>query len=153
MNLYFLPRRFLHSMKMQIKPLSVGVRALIEDDAGRILLIKHTYVPGWHFPGGGVEPGETAQSAIEREVQEEAKVKITRQPNLIGVFLNSRFSKRDHVLLFRSRDWEITDKFQPNLEIADMQLFERENLPTDLSLGTASRVEEIFNSKPPSPYW
>lgn len=153
MNFYFLPRRFLHSVKMQIKPLSVGVRALIEDEAGKILLIKHTYVPGWHFPGGGVEPGETAQSAIEREVREEANVRITQPPNLIGVFLNTRFSKRDHVLLFRSRDWEIIEKFQPTLEIADMQMFHRDDLPSDLSLGTSRRIDEIFNSKAASPDW
>ncbi|MGI9401858.1 MAG: NUDIX domain-containing protein [Rhizobiaceae bacterium] len=138
---------------MRVKPLSVGVRALIEDDKERILLIKHTYVPGWHFPGGGVEPGETAQSAVEREVHEEARVRITRPPELVGVYLNVRFSKRDHVLLFRSRDWEITENFVPTLEIADMKLFPRDNLPTDLSMGTAKRMDEIFNAKPPSLHW
>lgn len=153
MNLHFLPRRFIHNVKMRVKPLSVGVRALIEDDAGRILLIKHTYVPGWHFPGGGVEPGETALSALEREIREEAQVKIAQPANLIGVYLNTRFSKRDHVLLYRCREQEVIEEFKPSMEIADMQRFAPEQLPEDLSLGTSRRIEEVFRSKPPSTDW
>lgn len=153
MNLYFLPRRILHGLKMRLQPLSVGVRALVEDDRKRILLIRHTYVPGWHFPGGGVEPGETTQAAIAREVREEALVQLTGTPELVGVYLNHRFSHRDHVVLFRCRNWKMLADFRPTLEVADMKFFDPQSMPPDLSLGTARRIGELFDGQEVSPHW
>ena len=40
--------------------MTFGVRAAVIDAENRIFLVKHTYVPGWYLPGGGVDPGETA---------------------------------------------------------------------------------------------
>ena len=49
------------------RPLTFGVRGLIYDSGqNRVFLIRHTYVPGWQLPGGGVEVGETAIEALER---------------------------------------------------------------------------------------
>jgi 8-oxo-dGTP pyrophosphatase MutT (NUDIX family) len=39
--------------------MTLGVRVVLLD-GNRVFLIRHTYLPGWQFPGGGVEPGETA---------------------------------------------------------------------------------------------
>ena len=36
--------------------MTLGVRAACFDGDGRVFLIRHTYVRGWYFPGGGVEP-------------------------------------------------------------------------------------------------
>src|SRR3569833_3499042 len=69
------------------KRLTVGVRAVLLDGR-KVLLVKHTYTPGWQFPGGGVEPGETAEAAAAREALEEAGYAVDGRPVLHGFFLN-----------------------------------------------------------------
>jgi 8-oxo-dGTP pyrophosphatase MutT (NUDIX family) len=52
--------------------MTVGVRGAVLDEASRIFLVKHTYVPGWYLPGGGVDLGETAEAALARELMGKA---------------------------------------------------------------------------------
>ncbi len=50
------------------------VGAVINDSEGRLLLIRRGHEPGaglWSLPGGRIEPGETDQQAVAREVLEE----------------------------------------------------------------------------------
>ena len=49
-----------------------NVAAILQDDAGRILICERIDIPGaWQFPQGGVEPGETHTQALAREMMEE----------------------------------------------------------------------------------
>ncbi len=55
------------------------VGAVVRDDRGRLLLVRRAHEPGaglWSIPGGRVEPGETAQQAIVREVEEETHLRV-----------------------------------------------------------------------------
>ncbi len=53
----------------------VSVAALVSNDEGDVLLIKSP-LRGWEYPGGMVEPGETFQEALLREVKEETGVTV-----------------------------------------------------------------------------
>src|SRR5216117_815513 len=90
-------RRVLHAYWRFARAMTLGVRALVIDESGRIFLVKHSYVSGWHLPGGGVEAGETLMQALARELREEGNIEITGPPQLYGVFFNDRASRRDHV--------------------------------------------------------
>lgn len=62
------------------------VGAIITDDAGRLLLIRRGHEPGrglWSLPGGRVEPGETDEQAVIREVGEETGLSV-RPGRLVG---------------------------------------------------------------------
>jgi ADP-ribose pyrophosphatase YjhB (NUDIX family) len=55
------------------------VGAVIKDAAGRLLLIKRGHEPGtglWTLPGGRIEPGETDQEAVAREILEETGLEV-----------------------------------------------------------------------------
>lgn len=58
-------------------PASAG--AMIFDTAGRLLILKPTYKPGWTIPGGIMEAGgETPWGACRREVREECGLEVRR---------------------------------------------------------------------------
>lgn len=64
--------RLFHWYFLLQRPMTLGVRGLVYDRTGNaVFLIRHTYVPGWQLPGGGVETGETMLQALERELGEE----------------------------------------------------------------------------------
>src|SRR5262249_58510728 len=96
-------RRVLHTYWRFARAMTLGVRALVIDEEGRGFLVKHSYVSGWHLPGGGVEAGETISEALAREPQEEGKIEMMAAPQLHGLFFNDRGSRRAHVSLFVPR--------------------------------------------------
>lgn len=53
----------------------VSVAALVTNDDGKILLVKSPR-RGWEYPGGLIEPGETFQQALHREIREESGVEV-----------------------------------------------------------------------------
>ena len=99
------------------RPATLGVRALVIDGQGRVFLVKHSYVDGWHLPGGGVETGETMLEALARELAEEGNILLSATPRLHGVFFNKRISRRDHVALYIVRDFRQDAPPRPDHEI------------------------------------
>lgn len=133
--------------------LTLGAQAALIDPDGRIVLIRHTYRPGWHFPGGGVEHGETIEEALVRELDEEAGVALTAPAELFGIYSNAAVFPNDHVALFVARSWRQLRMPRPNHEIAEHGLFSPAELPGDINPGTARRVAEILGGSPRSPLW
>jgi 8-oxo-dGTP pyrophosphatase MutT (NUDIX family) len=133
--------------------MTLGVRALVLDSEGRILLVKHSYVSGWHLPGGGVEPGETLIDALIRELREEANVEPTAPPILHGMFFNDRLSPRNHVAVFVLRNFRQIGKPVPNYEIIAHGFFRLAELPNDTTAATRARILEVVGGAPISERW
>ena len=131
---------------------TLGVRALVIDGEGRVLLVQHSYAPGWILPGGGVERGETAYDAVRREVHEEAGIVIEGEPALHGIFANHQQFKGDHLACFLVRRYR-QEAFKPSREIAAAQFFEPSRLPAGTTGGTRRRIAEILNGVPVTPDW
>lgn len=135
---------------------TLGVRAVVLDGEGRVLLIEHTYVKGWHLPGGGVDAGETCEAALIRELREEAGVVPTAPPRLLSVHSNERHFPGDHVLVFR------VDAFRPAqadgpgrhaAEILNVGFFPPDALPDTTTAPTRRRLAEALTGVAADPRW
>lgn len=133
--------------------LTLGAQAMVVDAQDHILLVRHTYRPGWHFPGGGVERHETVEAALARELHEEAGIVLTGRAELFGLYANFRAFPSDHVALFIARDWEQPVAPKPNHEIAAHGFFARNALPDDIGRSSARRLREVFEGEPRSLMW
>ena len=143
----------LHRWFLLTRAMTMGVRAIVLDGEERVLLVEHTYTPGWHLPGGGVEIGETMLDALAKELREEAGVELTGPAGLHGVFLNRRITRRDHVVAFVVRDFSWSGPPQPTREIRAARFFALDDLPADTTQATRARLAEVLADVPPSPYW
>jgi len=143
----------LHTYWRFSRGMTLGVRAVVLDGQNQVFLIRHTYVPGWHLPGGGVETGETALDALGRELREEACIAIDEAPALAGVFFNRKISRRDHVLVYVIRRFTVLEVKQPDREIAEAGFFPLDRLPEATTSATRRRLAEIVEGQPPSANW
>lgn len=145
--------RVQHIFLRFFKPLTLGVRAVVIDGNGHVFLVRHSYTPGWHLPGGGVEPGETACQALVRELAEEGNIALSGAPELIGIYLNRYVSRRDHVLVYVVRHFRQSGPPDPNWEIREAGFFPRDALPDGVTRGTRARLEQVFDGAPGAPLW
>lgn len=134
--------------------MTLGVRAIVENADGEVLFVRHTYTSGLHFPGGGVERGETVLFSLTRELEEEGGVALTGGADLIGVFSNHRVFRNDHVILYRVKAGDWTPCGNPvGREISEIVWADPAQPPEDVTDGTRRRLAELYGSQPVSPYW
>lgn len=131
---------------------TLGVRGLVADADGRVLLLEHSYVHGWHLPGGGVDRGESCEAAVMRELVEEAGIEALARPVLLSVHDNGATFPGDHVLLFRIPRWSQTEATARG-EITRTGFFDPRDLPPGVTRGTRARLAEVFDGAPPDPLW
>jgi 8-oxo-dGTP pyrophosphatase MutT (NUDIX family) len=133
--------------------MTMGVRIAAFDGEGRVFLVRHTYVPGWHLPGGGIEVGQTALEAAVMELREEGHLALSAPPVLFGIYLNLSATKRDHVVLYLARDVVQTSERRPDREIAEARFFALDALPEGVTRGTLRRLADIREGRAADPYW
>jgi 8-oxo-dGTP pyrophosphatase MutT (NUDIX family) len=136
-----------------VQPVGLGVRGVVIDPEGRVLLVRHTYVQGWYLPGGGIEPGETLSACLARELAEEAHIAIDAPPLLHGIFLQSRGRRSHHVACYIVRGFQQTAPRLPDWEIAEIGFFSPDALPDETSPATRARLKEVLEGLPPDPIW
>jgi ADP-ribose pyrophosphatase YjhB (NUDIX family) len=133
--------------------MTLGVRAVALSTEGHVFLVRHTYVEGWHLPGGGVDPGETLDQAMRRELREEANVHAEGPATLVGVYLNRMASPRDHVAVYLVKDVAQHAPKPPDREIAESGFFPVDVLPEGTTPGTRRRIAEALGGSPPPTEW
>jgi 8-oxo-dGTP pyrophosphatase MutT (NUDIX family) len=126
-----------------LKPVSAGVRLLmVRDD--QVLLVKHVYEPHWYLPGGAVERKETLENAVRREAHEETGATL-HDLHLFGAYTNYERGKSDHVIVFLSRDFDLTCEGDDEIEFC--QFYPLDSLPKEISPGSANRIREFLAGK------
>jgi ADP-ribose pyrophosphatase YjhB (NUDIX family) len=142
-------RRF----KRPSRIVTLGAQALVRDEGGRVLLVRHGYRPGWHFPGGGVQPGETVRQALERELNEETGVTVVGEPHLYALYSHFDEFPGDHIALFIVDRWTRPVTPRPNLEIREDKFFRLDDLPLGTTAGTRRRLQEVTGGLAPQSSW
>jgi ADP-ribose pyrophosphatase YjhB (NUDIX family) len=146
-------RRVLHLYWRFARGLTLGIRAVVIGETGQVFLVEHSYVTGWHLPGGGVETGETLREALARELMEEGGITMLADPVLHGVFHNARASRRDHVAVFVVRAFRQDGGPRDAREIIGHGFFPLDALPQGATRGTRARLAEVFKGAPVSERW
>ena len=146
-------RRIFHLYWRFARGMTLGVRAVVLDRDNRVFLVKHSYVSGWHLPGGGVEVGETFADALRRELVEEGRIEVLGEPALHGLFLNSHVSRRDHVAVYLIRNFSQDRLPEANREIIACGFFDANALPAETTKGTRLRIAEVLESRQPISTW
>jgi 8-oxo-dGTP pyrophosphatase MutT (NUDIX family) len=114
------------------KPLLIGCRVLAFDEAGRVLLVRHSYGSGrWMLPGGGVARGEEPLVAACRELAEETRCALF-DPREIAVIEEALAgaTNRVHVIAGQAVGVPQGD----GREIVEARFFAPDALPADLAL-------------------
>jgi 8-oxo-dGTP pyrophosphatase MutT (NUDIX family) len=146
-------RRVFHFYWRFARGMTLGVRAVVLDEENRVFLVKHSYVSGWHLPGGGVEVGETFPDALRRELAEEGGIELLGEPALHGLFFNSHVSRRDHVAVYLVRNFRQDRLPHPNHEIVACGFFKTAALPAETTEGTRLRISEVIEGREPIATW
>jgi len=135
------------------RPVTLGVRGMVFDAEGRVLLVRHSYIPGWYLPGGGVSRGETMRSGLDRELQEEVGVTLRSPARFHAIYANFREFKSDHVGLFVVESGTYDRTPQKSAEISEARFFGLAELPVDISPSTALRISEVVENRESPDSW
>ncbi|HEY81099.1 MAG TPA: NUDIX domain-containing protein [Anaerolineae bacterium] len=116
------------------RPCTIGVRGVVLNDAGEMLLVRHSYGDRrWFLPGGGHHGGESPSETLVREMREETGLDVAIT-GLVGVYFYTGQYKRDHIYIFACKAVGGGVRLVEG-EIEDIGWFPPDALPDDLMLG------------------
>lgn len=128
--------------KTHLANFRIGVNALIfEDD--RVLLALRKDIDWWNLPGGGMEPSETIEEALYREVREETSLDVAID-RLVGVY--SKPQKQEVVLTFLCHVTGGT--LTATEESRDCCFFPIDELPENTLPKHRQRIEDALLNRP-----
>lgn len=131
---------------------SVGVRTLVISPKNEILLVEHTYIDGWHFPGGGVNHMEPMITAAKRELEEEAGI-IANELSLFNIYVHNIRGISDHAALYIVKDYTEKPQKQFSMEIKQAKWFALDDLPAETTASTRMRLAEYFERQAINHFW
>ncbi len=130
------------TMSLSHPRFSVTAGAVITDDRGRVLLLKHRFRPGsgWGIPGGYINKGEQPEDALRRELREEAGLELKD----VAVLTTRTFRKPQQVeIVFVCR--AAGDPQELNYEIQKAEWFSLDQLPASLPKDQLELVKRVLD--------
>ena len=134
-----------------VRPITRGVRAIVANGMGHILLVRHNYGEGWLLPGGAVRQNEDCETALQRELEEELGITDISKVSRLGEYQNTYEFKLDTIVVFAVGSFALEKK--RHFEIEGGDFFDPRALPEGVSPGTRRRVEEWLGQKDSSNEW
>lgn len=138
------------TLRAFVTPSVFGVAGAVYDDEGRVLLVRQRYTWGWRLPGGGVDRGEPAQTAVLRELREEVGLS-GGSVALFGVYNRRAGWASNVVALYRITG--ATVNFKPSLEILEICFADPAHPPPDCSAATLRRLKELASPVQTDLHW
>jgi 8-oxo-dGTP diphosphatase len=121
---------------------TVGAFAVIFDSGANVLLCHRTDRDAWNLPGGRVEPGETPQEAVVREVLEEVGLQV-RVERLLGVHP----VPTQHDLVFTFLCVPVGGVLSISSEADRVAWFSRAKLPANTLPRHLERIEDAYEQR------
>jgi 8-oxo-dGTP pyrophosphatase MutT (NUDIX family) len=124
-----------------VRPRTRGVKVMLFNDAGELLLVRHSYgrTDQYMLPGGGIRPFEAPEAAAVREVREELGCSLEALA-LVSVHCATTEGKRDTVHLYRAR--AAGEIRIDGVEIEEARYVALDALPPTVSPATRRRIAE-----------
>jgi 8-oxo-dGTP pyrophosphatase MutT (NUDIX family) len=137
--------------KALLSPVALGTQALLVDKAGRVGVVRHSYMGGLLLPGGGVKRGEPAEQAIMRELREELGDVRADPPALFGLYTRRSGWATNVIALYVVKNAEV--EFRKSLEVRELIFIDPAAPPAAVTWGTLRRLDEYRGVAPIMPYW
>ena len=125
------------------RPYSVSVTGIVVDAADRVLIVRRRDNGRWEPPGGVLEPDETVEQGVVREVREETGVTVT-VGELSGVYQN--LPRRIIALVYRCRP--LNGVATPTAEASEVRWAQRSAIDHLMLPAYAVRVHDAFTATP-----